>query len=168
MHAQWLSLTRAPCSVSHLPSRGHATSLPRPSLHLQPRTCTLTHLSGHAGSFYLEVHARPWRAALTHAGHNHDQRASTTNKSERQRVAFSSIIRSYVIALLNRCFCLQLHARGRNEHDMAPIEIMTRRVILGCCFVSSCPIWKNIVRQLRYFEKEKQKISIVVLKMTRA
>ncbi|KAL5595331.1 hypothetical protein FOVSG1_009020 [Fusarium oxysporum f. sp. vasinfectum] len=49
-------------------------------------------------------------------------RASPTNKSERQRVAFLSSIRLYVIALLNKFSRLQLHARGRKEHGMASVR----------------------------------------------
>ncbi|KAK2484932.1 hypothetical protein H9L39_02912 [Fusarium oxysporum f. sp. albedinis] len=49
-------------------------------------------------------------------------RASPTNKSERQRVAFLSSIRLYVIALLNKFSRLQLHARGRKEHGMTSVR----------------------------------------------
>ncbi|KAL5607497.1 hypothetical protein FOBRF1_007994 [Fusarium oxysporum] len=49
-------------------------------------------------------------------------RASPTNKSERQRVAFLSSIRLYVIAPLNKFSRLQLHARGRKEHGMASVR----------------------------------------------
>ncbi|KAJ0135466.1 Indoleamine 2,3-dioxygenase [Fusarium oxysporum f. sp. albedinis] len=79
-------------------------------------THTLTHsLSGHMRCLQSRIDTRRPQPP---------SRASPTNKSERQRVAFLSSIRLYVIALLNKFSRLQLHARGRKEHGMTSLPYM--------------------------------------------
>lgn len=122
----------------------------------QARTCTLEHLYGCCSPFLSLGTSDACRAAWTHASHNHHQEQSPTDNSRRQRVAFLSIIRSYVIALLNRCSCLQLHARGRKEHDMACIEIMTRRAILECCYRIELPYMEEYREAIAVFWERKK------------